>query len=304
MLWKNRLVVSVAAAGAISAAAFGGIAATTNATTNDSASPGASSVAVVERAASDAAPAAPTQFSPAQTGDLQTVQLNEDGERGPRRGGGDLAEFLGIEPEALREQLQAGATPGEIAAANGSSAQALIDYLLSEAQTHINDAVTNGDLTQVQADERLAQVTERVTTFVNEGPQQGEGRQGRHHRGHRVLGAAAEAIGIEPQVLVAGIQAGSTVADVAAANGSSGQAVNDALVAGVSEHIDAAVAAGDMTAEEGAAKLAQASERINTFVFDTPELPQRGERGERGQRGPGGPPAGAQGAQASASSDF
>jgi len=173
--------------------------------------------------------------------------------------------------------------------------------MLSEAQTHINDAVTNGDLTQAEADERLAQVTERVTTFVNEGPQQGEGRQGRHHRGLRVLGAAAQAIGIEPQVLVEGIQAGSTVADVAAANGSSGQAVVDAILAGVSERIDAAVAAGDMTAEEGAAKLAQASERINTFVFDTPELPQRGERG---QRGPGGPPAGAQGAQASTSSDF
>ncbi|PZC43677.1 MAG: hypothetical protein DK306_002023, partial [Chloroflexi bacterium] len=75
MLWKNRLVVSVAAAGAISAAAFRGIAAAaaTNATaTTDS----ASSVAVVERVERDAAPA---QFSPARTGDLQTVQLNEDG---------------------------------------------------------------------------------------------------------------------------------------------------------------------------------------------------------------------------------
>lgn len=293
MLWKNRLVVSVAAAGAISAAAFGGIAAATS----DGATSDGSSVAAVEQT-NAAIPVATAQSAPAAAAGFQTVQFqDEEGRRGPRHGGAQIAEFLGIDPEDLRAQLQAGATPGEIADANGSSAQALIDFIVGEAQSRLDEAVANGDLTQAEADDRLARITERATTFVNEGPQPGEGRHGRHHRGLRVLRAAAETIGIEPQELVQGIQAGSTVTDVAAANGSSGQAVVDAIVAAVSDRIDTAVAEGHMTAEEGATKLAGATERISTFVFDTPELPQRGQPG---QRGPGGPPA----AETGATSDF
>ena len=143
---------------------------------------------------------APGAVGPASFGaGPQTAQFNEDGE-GPRgpcgpRNGPDIAGFLGVAPEELREQFQAGATPAEIAAANGSSGDALIAFLLGGAQTRLDEAVANGGRTQAEADEHLARITERVTTFVNEGPQQGprEGaRPGRHQRGGaRAIGAAA-----------------------------------------------------------------------------------------------------------------
>lgn len=294
MLWKNRVVVNLAAAGAVSAAAFGGVAAATGGASPATASPVAASA--VDAVASEESTDAPARLG---QGGVQTVQLNEDGERqrGPR-GGGEIAEFLGITSEELREQLQAGATPAEVASANGSSGASLIAFMLGEAQTRLDEAVANGDVSQADVDERLTRITERVTTFVNEGPQEGE-RPHRGHRGPRVLGAAAEVIGIEPQAVVEGIRAGGTVADVAAANGSSGQAVVDALVAAASERIDQAVADGRMTAEEGAEKLAGVGERINTFVFETPELPERGER-----QGRGGPPSAGNAPDGNAAGDF
>lgn len=263
MLWKNRVAASLAAAGAVSLAAFGGVAAATGGGSAES----TSTVAVTEENSDP-----PARL--AQAG-VQTVQLNEDGARarGPR-GGGQIAELLGINPEELRQQLQTGTTLTEIAAANGSSGDALIAFMVGEAQTRLDETVSSGDLTQDEANDRPARITERVTTFVNEGPQDGE-RPHRRHLGLRVLGAAAEAIGIEPQALAEGIRAGDTVADIAAANGSSGQAVVDALVANVSDKIDEVVAGGRIAPEEGAEKLASVSERINTFIFDTPELPER-----------------------------
>ena len=291
MLWKNRVAMSVVAAGAISAAAFGGVSAATNGSDGGDAVAAPAVSAVVETAE------APGAVGPASFGaGPQTAQFNEDGE-GPRgsrgshgpRNGPDISGFLGVAPEELREQFQAGATPAEIAAANGSSGDALIAFLLGEAQTRLDEAVANGGRTQAEADEHLARITERVATFVNEGPQQGprEGaRPGRHHRGPaRAIGTAAEVIGVEPRALFEGIRAGDTVAEIAVANGSSGQAVVDALVANATEHVNQAVADGRITAEEGAERLAQASEHAQTFVFETPQP------GERPQR-PAGAPAG------------
>ena len=282
MLWKNRVMTSLVAAGAIGVAAFGGVALATNGGSDDA----TATVAVARSEQADAAPAARSALQFSSQEGPQTVQIAEDGQRscGPR-GGGEVAEFLGIEPADLQGQLQAGATPAEVAEAAGSSGEALIAYLVGEAQTRLDESVANGDLTQAEADERLARHTERVARFVNEGAQERE-RPGRRHGGaRRAVGVAAEVIGVEPQTVVEGIRAGQTVAEIAAANGSSGEAVVDALVANAQEHVDQAIADGRITAEEGAEKLAQASDHAQTFVFETPQP------GERPGRPPGCPGA-------------
>jgi hypothetical protein len=100
--------------------------------------------------------------------------------------------------------------------------------------------------------------------------QDGEGRHhhgGRHgHRGHS-LEAAAEAIGITSDELRTGLEAGQSVADVAEANGVSADAVVEALINQASERIDAKVAEGKITADEGADKLAEKIDRIQEKVF-------------------------------------
>ena len=77
------------------------------------------------------------------------------------------ADFLGMEIEDLGAQLRDGATLAEIA---GDQAGALIDALVAETEEHLAQAVADGKLSQDEADAKLADAEERITTFVNEGP--------------------------------------------------------------------------------------------------------------------------------------
>lgn len=93
-----------------------------------------------------------------------------------------LAELLGLTEDEVKEALRSGDTVAEIAGANGVDSQSVIDGLVADAQAKLAEAVTNGRLTQEQADEIAANLKERITTFVNEGRPIGP-------RGERRMGA-------------------------------------------------------------------------------------------------------------------
>ncbi|MEP7200988.1 MAG: hypothetical protein ABI894_00150 [Ilumatobacteraceae bacterium] len=112
------------------------------------------------------------------------------GHRGPgrlgdhRRPGPGLdvvATTLGITADDVRTALQGGQTIAELAVSNGKTAQDVIDAIVAESTTRINEAVAAGKLTQAEADQRLADLTTRVTEFVNNTPAGGPGFGGRHH---------------------------------------------------------------------------------------------------------------------------
>lgn len=107
-----------------------------------------------------------------------------------------------------------------------------------------------------------------------DGEENREGRHGRRGRGCH-LETAAETIGITVDELRAGLDAGQSIAQVAEANGVSTDAVIDALTDEAAERIDAKVAAGDLTAEEAATKLADKTarieERVNSVRSDSPQ---------------------------------
>ena len=101
-----------------------------------------------------------------------------------REGLATAAEALGISEDELRTDLQNGQSIADIAAAKGVDVQTVIDALVAEAKTHLDEKVASGDITQAQADERLSQLTEGVTAMVNgERPPMPEGGPGRHFRG-------------------------------------------------------------------------------------------------------------------------
>jgi hypothetical protein len=90
------------------------------------------------------------------------------------RGGGRMglgldivATTLGITNDEVRTALQSGQTIADLAVSKGKTAQDVIDAVVAEATTRINAAVTAGDITQAQADKRLADITQRATDFVN-----------------------------------------------------------------------------------------------------------------------------------------
>ncbi|MCZ2810700.1 hypothetical protein O2W15_04570 [Modestobacter sp. VKM Ac-2979] len=88
---------------------------------------------------------------------------------GPGGGHGleTAATALGMTEDDLRTALEAdGATLASVAEEQGVAVDTLVDALVAAAQERVTQAVTDGDLTQEQADERLADleawITERV----------------------------------------------------------------------------------------------------------------------------------------------
>ncbi len=78
-----------------------------------------------------------------------------------------VAEELGLTTDEIRTALEDGQSLADLAAANGSSADALVAVLVAEATTHLDEHVADGDITQAEADERLAEMTENITAMVN-----------------------------------------------------------------------------------------------------------------------------------------
>lgn len=94
------------------------------------------------------------------------------------------AEALGLDQEALREQLADGATLAEVAEAQGVSTTELVDALVAAAGERIDQAVADGDLDEARAAELRADLEERITAAVEEGlPMGGPGHGPGGHRG-------------------------------------------------------------------------------------------------------------------------
>ncbi len=103
------------------------------------------------------------------------------GGRGP--GGGRellaVAEDLGITAEELQAAAEAGTTLGALADEQGVARDALVDALVAAGKAHLAEEVTEGDLTQAEADERAATLEERATAALDRPVRLGRG--GHHH---------------------------------------------------------------------------------------------------------------------------
>jgi len=101
------------------------------------------------------------------------------------------AEFLELTPEEMRAALSKYDTLADIGAANGSSGDELIVYLLGEVEEHLAEAVADGNLTQEEADAKLADAEEHITELVNSDIPEPGARPG--HRDPRFGGSGSDA---------------------------------------------------------------------------------------------------------------
>ena len=81
----------------------------------------------------------------------------------------EAADAIGIEEDDLLDALRDGQTIAEVAEGEGVDPQAVIDALVAATRERLDDAVADGRIEQEDADGRLADATERITEFVNEG---------------------------------------------------------------------------------------------------------------------------------------
>ena len=117
-------------------------------------------------------------------------QANDGGKHGGP-GVDAVASLLGMTADELHTELHAGKSLAAIAESKGVAVQKVIDVIVAEVKAHVADEVASGELTQTEADAKLADVTSKVTEMVNSiRPARGEGDHlggrgghGRHGRG-------------------------------------------------------------------------------------------------------------------------
>lgn len=104
-----------------------------------------------------------------------------------------VTDLLGLTEDELRTELAAGNTLAEVAEANGVGTDALTATLETAANDAIDAALADGKITAEQADEKRAEIAEKIESRINEtkSDDDGEGRRG--HRGHRGDRSATDA---------------------------------------------------------------------------------------------------------------
>lgn len=113
---------------------------------------------------------------------LKTDMASHGGRgRGGKGGPGlDVAsQALGMTVEELHTALDSGQTLAQVASDKGVNVQVIIDALVAERTTHVNQKVADGEITQAEADTKLAELTQRVTDMVNN-PRPEGGPRGDH----------------------------------------------------------------------------------------------------------------------------
>jgi ribosomal protein L10 len=180
-------------------------------------------------------------------------------------GHGDLkaaAGYLGLTVAQLRADLKAGQTLAQVADATpGKSADDLVQVLVAAAKTKLDALVAAGKLTQAQETTLLAKLQTRIEAAVS------KARPAVRAAATKLfaagLKAAADYLGVPAAQLRTDLKNGQTLAQVANATpGKSADGLVQALVAAAKSKLDAAVAAGKLTA----AQESQVLSRLTTLV--------------------------------------
>ena len=206
------------------------------------------------------------------------------GERGERGDFQAIADLIGIDVDALKTELEGGSTLAEIAVANGSTAQAVIDHLttriterLDQAVAKIDEAEADGKITAERAatararfDEVRANAGEMAAEMVNEGFDRHDGDRmllgDLEERLDAVGDQLAALLGIDEDQLETDLKAGKSLADIATANGVEPHAVIDLITSEAETMIDEVLAEGEIDQAEADEIRTELLPLIGTFV--------------------------------------
>ena len=119
--------------------------------------------------------------------------------------------------------------------------------------------VDDGTLTEAQRDAV-------VETLKNARPDRGEFREPLGQRGPRVAGEIAEILGLEGNEIREALRNGSSIAELAKAQGIESADVVDAIVARAEERLDTAVENGRIDDTQAAEMLTRTAERAEDLV--------------------------------------
>jgi len=172
------------------------------------------------------------------------------------------ADYLGLSVAQLANKFQGGASLADIAAQQGKSVDGLEQALIDAAKSDLDKSVAAGDMTADQEQQVLGQLSSQIDDFVN-----GNGgltiRIGKGDLTLRIGGpgpggmldgpykTAADYLGLSVEQLAKDLQAGKSLADVAADQGKSVDGLKQALVHAETAEIEKSV--DDLVNQKGLA---------------------------------------------------
>ena len=158
-----------------------------------------------------------------------------------------IASYLGLTGDELRTQIVSGKTLAAIAVARGKSVAGLEDAIVAETAARLGAAVAAGRLTAVEQAARLADLRARVDELVTSA--------GRHAGAGPASPAIASYLVLTGAEIRSRLAGGASLSDLATEQGKTVAGLEDAIVADAKAHLDAAVAAGQLSADQETALL-------------------------------------------------
>jgi hypothetical protein len=172
--------------------------------------------------------------------------------------------YLGLSPDQIGQELKSGKTLADVANAQGKSVAGLEQAVIGAAKTALDKSVAAGSITATEEQQVLDQLNAQLDDFVNgsgglsislgsggmaihvAGPGPGPG-DGPALKGPYMT--AAGYLGLSAEQLIQELQAGKSLADVAAEQGKSVDGLKEALIQAMTADIQNAV--DDLVSQKG-----------------------------------------------------
>ncbi len=184
---------------------------------------------------------------------------------------GTASEELGLSRADLVDELRGGNSIAQVAEKQGVDVSDIVTAIVGKVTNGLSRAVENGRMTQVEAESRLGNISDRVTQAMDRVPDLDQQRAQGKRRGNRgvdgLLAVAAGELDMTPADLLAELRDGKTIAEVA-----ENQGVN------VDDIVDAMV-------EKAQERLAKFEEKVTERINEPwPARQMQARGGERGGR--------------------
>lgn len=181
-----------------------------------------------------------------------------------------IAEETGLKERAILREVMSGRSLADIIQENGGEVQAVIDQSVSEITAQVNQAVTNGKMTQERADRVLENLPDVITQAINGElfpSRQNGGRGQQAVVGLEVLRMASDETGLTVREIAQEIRSGKSLADVLTAHNVDVSMFITQAVEGAKTRLDRAVNKGRLTQADADTRLAQFEQRLNERIY-------------------------------------
>ena len=186
-----------------------------------------------------------------------------------RQGHGALlraaASYIGVSRAELVKDARAGQTLAQMATEHKKTVAGLESAMLAPVKARLDAAVSAKKLTPAQAQARLTRATKLIDRLVNAHL----GRAALRTERAGLLRVSAKYIDITPKALRAELQAGKSLAQVAADHGKTATGLKDALLKPFQAKLNRAQATGKISATAAQERLAKISARLDKLINRT-----------------------------------